>query len=138
MGLCFKKCVRLPLDAPVQASFPKGKLSSGRNDALNNPRCDVCGGAMKENGHTKAGTKRWWCKSCGYSKTRRIDNAAKLLRALLSWLLFKRPIAPSWDATGRPSGARPPGSGSSGSSLLSPARSSTRSFWTKSGFPATL
>ena len=48
---------------------------------------------MKGNGYTKAGVKRWRCRSCGSSKTRRIDNSAKLLRLFLSWLLSKRSIA---------------------------------------------
>lgn len=60
---------------------------------MSSPRCDVCGSEMKGNGYTKAGTKRWRCKSCGASKTRRIDNAAKLLRAFLAWILSKRSIA---------------------------------------------
>lgn len=48
---------------------------------------------MKGNGYTKAGAKRWRCKSCGASKTRRIDSAAKLLRVFLAWILSKRSIA---------------------------------------------
>ncbi|NGM17659.1 IS1249 family transposase [Eggerthellaceae bacterium zg-893] len=60
---------------------------------MSNPRCDICGSVMKGNGRTKAGAKRWRCKPCGSSKTMRIDNAAKLLRLFLSWLLSKRSIA---------------------------------------------
>lgn len=42
---------------------------------------------MMKNGKTKAGTQRWRCIRCGASKTRRIDNTAKLLKLFVSWLL---------------------------------------------------
>ena len=51
------------------------------------PNCPVCGRRMARNGRTSAGRTRWRCTSCGASSVRRIDNAAKLLEAFLSWLL---------------------------------------------------
>lgn len=48
--------------------------------------CPLCGSRMKRNGTTSAGRTRWRCTSCGSSTVRRIDNAAKLLDLLLSWL----------------------------------------------------
>ena len=42
---------------------------------------------MKRNGTTSAGRTRWRCTSCGASSVHKIDNAAKLLEAFLSWLL---------------------------------------------------
>lgn len=55
-----------------------------------NPKCAVCGGTMKRNGKTKAGTQRWRCPACGASSVRRIDTRAKELGAFLRWLLSKR------------------------------------------------
>ena len=34
---------------------------------MNNTTCPSCGGGMKRNGRTKAGSQRWRCKSCGAS-----------------------------------------------------------------------
>ncbi len=48
--------------------------------------CPLCGAKMKRNGRTSSGRTRWRCTSCGSSTVRRIDNAAKLLDLLLSWL----------------------------------------------------
>ena len=56
---------------------------------MNNPRCDVCGGATKRNGLSKSGKQRWRCKECGASFVRTIDNAAKLLGLFLRRLLSK-------------------------------------------------
>lgn len=59
---------------------------------MGSPKCDVCGGAMKRNGYTKAGTARWRCKNCGSSKTRKADNTAKRFASFLSWLFSKQSI----------------------------------------------
>lgn len=55
-----------------------------------NPKCLICGGSMKGNGVTKAGTKRWRCKSCGSSAVRKNDTSARLLKVFVTWLLGKR------------------------------------------------
>lgn len=54
-----------------------------------NPKCSVCGSAMKKNGATKAGTQRWRCASCGSSSVRKNDTAARSLRMFVRWLLGK-------------------------------------------------
>ena len=48
--------------------------------------CPLCGAKKKRNGRTSSGRTRWRCTSSGSSTVRRIDNAAKLLDLLLSWL----------------------------------------------------
>lgn len=60
---------------------------------MNNPKCAACGGAMKRNGKTKSGRQRWRCRSCGASKTHRIDSTAKHLKAFLTWLLGKSSVS---------------------------------------------
>lgn len=56
---------------------------------MGNPKCALCGRAMKKNGRTTAGTQRWRCPSCGASATRKIDRSAKTLQLFLRWLLSK-------------------------------------------------
>lgn len=56
---------------------------------MNNPKCEACGGAMKRNGTTSSGAKRWRCKVCGASRTHRIDSEAKRLKMFLKWLFSK-------------------------------------------------
>lgn len=53
-------------------------------------KCGVCGGKMKKNGFTEAGTQRWRCTKCGSSKVVRNDTRARWLKAFVSWLLGKR------------------------------------------------
>lgn len=60
---------------------------------MNNPKCGACGGRMKRNGTTRAGTQRWRCVRCGASSVRRIDSSAKALSKFLSWLMSKDSIA---------------------------------------------
>lgn len=55
--------------------------------------CPVCGGKMKGHGTTAAGSKRWQCTSCGATATRKLDSAAKGLKAFLDWLLSPSPQA---------------------------------------------
>ncbi|WP_440589996.1 IS1/IS1595 family N-terminal zinc-binding domain-containing protein [Olsenella uli] len=50
----------------------------------------MCGGTIKRDGKTKAGTRRWRCPACGASSVRRIDTRAKELGAFLRRLLSKR------------------------------------------------
>lgn len=57
---------------------------------MDNPKCGVCGGAMKRNGKTGAGAQRWRCRGCGASMTHRIDSSAKELDAFLRWLFSRR------------------------------------------------
>lgn len=59
---------------------------------MNNPKCELCGSAMKRNGTAKSGARRWRCKACGASKTHRIDSTAKQLKSFLAWLLGKLSI----------------------------------------------
>lgn len=56
---------------------------------MGRPSCGVCGSQMVKNGTTSAGVQRWRCRSCGSSQTRRIDNASKLLKGFVGWLLGK-------------------------------------------------
>lgn len=57
---------------------------------MNRPACPLCGAAMKGNGTTSAGRRRWRCPSCGSSSVRRADNSAKRLDMFLRWLLSRR------------------------------------------------
>lgn len=56
---------------------------------MNVVRCPSCGGRMKRNGTTSAGSTRWRCKTCGASLVDKIDNSAKRLDEFLGWLLSK-------------------------------------------------
>jgi hypothetical protein len=57
---------------------------------MKRPACPLCGAAMKGNGSTSSGRKRWRCPSCGSSSVRRIDSSAKRLDMFLGWLLSRR------------------------------------------------
>lgn len=57
---------------------------------MNNPRCDLCGRAMRKNGTTSSGRQRWRCGKCGSSSVRRIDSRAKRLDMFLRWLPSKQ------------------------------------------------
>lgn len=50
----------------------------------------MCGGKIKRNGKTKAGTQRWLCKSCNASMTHSYDDEGKLLKRFLGWLLSRQ------------------------------------------------
>lgn len=52
-------------------------------------KCPTCGGPMKRNGRTGAGTQRWRCKGCGASAVHGNDTTARDLDAFLRWLLGK-------------------------------------------------
>lgn len=52
-------------------------------------KCPACGGPMKRNGRTGAGTQRWRCKRCGASAVHGNDTTARDLDAFLRWLLGK-------------------------------------------------
>lgn len=54
---------------------------------MNVVRCPSCGGRMKRDGTTSAGSTRWRCKACGASLVDGIDNSAKRLDEFLGWLL---------------------------------------------------
>ena len=54
------------------------------------PKCEICGKNMRKNGTTTAGTQRWRCNSCGFSKTRKNDTRAKRFKLFLNWLLSKK------------------------------------------------
>lgn len=59
---------------------------------MDNPKCRVCGAAMKRNGKTEAGAQRWRCKACGASMTHRMDGSAKQLKSFSGWLMGKRSL----------------------------------------------
>lgn len=52
--------------------------------------CPVCGAACSKYGKTKAGSQRWYCRSCSLSFTSKIDNSAKQLQSFLKWLFGKQ------------------------------------------------
>ena len=54
------------------------------------PKCEICGKNMRKNGTTKAGTQRWRCNTCGFSKTRKNDTRAKRFTLFLNWLMSKK------------------------------------------------
>ena len=54
------------------------------------PKCEICGKNMRKNGTTKAGTQRWRCSKCGFSKIRKNDTRAKRFALFISWLLSKK------------------------------------------------
>lgn len=49
-------------------------------------KCTACGGPMKRNGRTGAGTQRWRCKCCGASAVHGNDTTARDLDVFLRWL----------------------------------------------------
>ena len=51
--------------------------------------CPVCKNACIRYGKTKAGSQRWYCKSCRTAFSPDIDNSAKQLKAFLKWLFGK-------------------------------------------------
>ncbi len=54
------------------------------------PKCAICGKTMRKNGTTTAGSQRWRCNTCGWSKTRKNDTRAKRFKLFLNWLLSKK------------------------------------------------
>lgn len=56
---------------------------------MDNKKCPSCGSAMKRNGKTAAGSRRWRCQSCGASSVHRNDTSARDLSSFVSWLLSK-------------------------------------------------
>jgi len=56
---------------------------------MNSKTCPSCGGSMKRNGRTKAGSQRWRCPACGASATHSIDVTGRELERFLGWLLSK-------------------------------------------------
>ena len=56
---------------------------------MNNMTCQSCGGSMKRNGKTRAGSQRWRCVSCGASAVHGNDTAARDLSAFVGWLLSR-------------------------------------------------
>ena len=52
-------------------------------------KCSLCGGEMKRNGHTKAGTQRWRCKACNASTTYNYSRNEKNFKLFLDWLFGK-------------------------------------------------
>jgi len=53
-------------------------------------KCSLCGGEMKRNGHTKAGTQRWRCKACNASTTYSYRKNGNHFETFLDWLFGKK------------------------------------------------
>ena len=53
-------------------------------------KCSLCGGDMKRNGQTKAGTQRWRCKACNTSTTCNYRKNEQNFESFLDWLLAKK------------------------------------------------
>ena len=81
-----------------QASFFESGIRLGKDWAVDNPRCGICGGKTKRNGSTSAGRQRFRCTSCGASSVRRNDARAKSLARFLDWLLSKDSIGESGES----------------------------------------
>ena len=62
--------------------------------------CPVCKNACIRYGKTKAGSQRWYCKSCRTAFSPEIDNTAKQLKGFLNWL-FGREIQSDMPGGGR-------------------------------------
>ena len=52
--------------------------------------CPVCGCECSKYGKTKAGSQRWFCRSCTLTFTQNIDSSAKQLQIFLKWLFSKQ------------------------------------------------
>ena len=48
--------------------------------------CPVCGNVCIKYGKTKAGSQRWFCKTCNMAFSPNIDNTTKKLKVFLTWL----------------------------------------------------
>lgn len=83
-------CVRFPVFDLLDHAVSSLKVGRRRELGMNVVRCPSCGGRMKRNGTTSAGSTRWRCKACGASLVDKIDNSAKRLDEFLGWLLTKR------------------------------------------------
>ena len=83
-------CVRFPAFVLLDHAVSSLKVGRRRELGMNVVRCPSCGGRMKRNGTTSAGSTRWRCKACGASLVDKIDNSAKRLDEFLGWLLTKR------------------------------------------------
>ena len=57
--------------------------------SMKQKKCSLCGGEMKRNGHTKAGTQRWRCKTCNASTTNNYGQNEDPFESFLSWLFGK-------------------------------------------------
>lgn len=62
--------------------------------------CPVCKNVCIRYGKTKAGSQRWYCKSCRTAFSPDIDNTAKQLKGFLNWL-FGREIQREMPGGGR-------------------------------------
>ena len=56
---------------------------------MNQVNCPICGKKCVKSGKTKAGSQRWFCKSCKTSSTHKINNESKELQFFLNWLFGK-------------------------------------------------
>ena len=56
---------------------------------MNQVNCPICGKKCVKSGKTKAGSQRWFCKSCKTSSTHKINNESKELQFFLDWLFGK-------------------------------------------------
>ena len=56
---------------------------------MNQVNCPICGKKCVKSEKTKAGSQRWFCKSCKTSSTHKINNESKELQFFLNWLFGK-------------------------------------------------
>ena len=56
---------------------------------MNQVNCPICGKKCVKSGKTKAGSQRWFCKSCKTSSTHKINNESKELQFFLQILLHR-------------------------------------------------
>ena len=56
---------------------------------MNQVNCPIRGKKCVKSGKTKAGSQRWFCKSCKTSSTHKINNESKELQFFLNWLFGK-------------------------------------------------
>lgn len=52
--------------------------------------CPICGSICIKYGKNKSGSQRWFCKSCSFIVTPKIDNSTKQLQGFLDWLFSKQ------------------------------------------------
>lgn len=57
---------------------------------MNQVNCPICGKKCVKSGKTKAGSQRWFCKSCKTSSTHKINNESKEFAVLFKWVVWKR------------------------------------------------
>ena len=80
---------------PIDISRVSAVISSleeifSEEDDMKHVICPMCGSACIRYGKTKAGSQRWYCKSCSVAFSPQIDNTTKQLNIFLKWLFSKQ------------------------------------------------